>query len=60
VLMPSDPVKLREAGRRAAELAWQSVDETPIELEDPLAPHFAVSPGAAGDEGVTPRWAGKP
>ncbi len=41
--MPSNPVKLREAGRRAAELAWQAVDKTPIELADPLAPDFAVA-----------------
>src|SRR5437764_2408800 len=41
--MRVDPAELREAGRRAAELAWQAVDETPIELEDPLLPEFAIA-----------------
>jgi pimeloyl-ACP methyl ester carboxylesterase len=41
--MPVEPAELREAGRRAAELAWQAVDETPIELEDPLRPEFAAA-----------------
>lgn len=41
--MPVDPAELREAGRQAAELAWQVVDETPIELEDPLRSEFAAA-----------------
>jgi hypothetical protein len=41
--MPVDPGELREAGRRAAELAWQAADETPIALEDPLRPEFATA-----------------
>ena len=41
--MPVDPAALRDAGRQAAELAWQAVDETPIEIEDPLHPDFAVA-----------------
>jgi hypothetical protein len=41
--MPVDHAMLREAGRRAADLAWQAVDETPLETEDPLHADFAVA-----------------
>src|SRR5262245_37741694 len=41
--MPVHAVGLRDAGRAAAELAWQAVDDTPIEIEDPLQAEFAVA-----------------
>src|SRR4051794_8158339 len=41
--MPVDDATLREAGRRAAELAWQAADDRPIEIKDPLRPEFAVA-----------------
>src|SRR3954468_9360498 len=41
--MPVDPTALREAGRHAAELAWQAVDDRPIEIEDPLHAEFATA-----------------
>src|SRR3954467_12082565 len=34
---------VRDAGRKAADLAWEAVDDTPIEIEDPLRPEFALA-----------------
>ena len=34
---------LRDAGRQAAEMAWQAVDDTPIEIKDPLLAEFATA-----------------
>lgn len=41
--MPVDSAMLREAGRRAADLAWHAQDETPPAIEDPLHATFAVA-----------------
>ena len=42
-VMPADIAMLREAGSRAADLAWHAVAETPLEIEDPLQTDFAVA-----------------